>query len=66
MECIECQQEIPENQKVVFLFGDGYEPYPICKKCLSRLLKDKKKRKNKNAPAAAAAGVVLLIWYKYR
>lgn len=44
MECIECQQEIPENQKVVFLFGDGYEPYPICKKCLSRLLKDKKEK----------------------
>lgn len=37
MICINCGQEIRQNQVVAFMFGDNLETYPICKKCMDRL-----------------------------
>lgn len=37
MICINCEQEIQNNQVVAFMFGDNLETYPVCKKCMDRL-----------------------------
>lgn len=37
MKCINCDQEIGQNQVVAFMFGDNLETYPVCKMCMDRL-----------------------------
>lgn len=37
MICINCGQEIRQNQVVAFMFGDNLETYPVCKTCMDRL-----------------------------